>query len=146
MSRRSEASSHDHPLRVRYAETDQMGVAYHANYLVWFEVGRTEYCRARGFSYERLERQTGTFLVVVEASCRYRIPLRYDDRFVVRTFLSRPGRRLLTFSYLLLRPDSGEIHAEGETKHAVTGIDGRVKSFPPDYFRLLVEKGSGGDA
>lgn len=141
MKAETERWSHDHPLRVRYAETDQMGVAYHANYLVWFEVGRTEYCRARGFSYATLERETGSFLVVAEASCRYRVPLRYDDRFVVRTFLKRLGRRVLTFGYLLLRPESGEILAEGETKHVVTDADGRLKSFPPDYFKFLTGGG-----
>ncbi len=139
MSDRPAPWSHEHRLRVRYAETDQMGVAYYANYLVWFEVGRSEYCRARGFSYDRMERETGSYLMVAEARCRYRLPLRYDQAFAVRTFVKQLGRRLMTFGYQLLDPESGTVYAEGETKHVVTGRDGRPKSFPQEYFDLLSE-------
>src|SRR5687768_11605440 len=89
-------------LRVRYAETDQMGVAYYANYFIWFEVGRAEFCRQRGFSYEQMERETDSFLVVASAQCRYRSPLRYDCEFLVRTRLKEFRKRTLTFSYQLI--------------------------------------------
>ncbi|MFQ5738771.1 MAG: acyl-CoA thioesterase [Acidobacteriota bacterium] len=128
----------DCPIRVRYAETDQMGVAYYANYLVWFEVGRAEFCRQQGFTYEQVERETGSYLIVVDARCRYRRPLRYDDAFLVRTRLKAFRRRMVTFSYLLLDGAGETIYAEGETTHVVTGPDGRPKSFPPQYGKLLV--------
>ena len=77
------AEPHEQEIRVRYAETDQMGVAYYANYLVWMEVARVEHCRALGFDYRDMEREGGAFLAVTEASCRYRSPARYDDEVVV---------------------------------------------------------------
>ncbi|HSR52844.1 MAG TPA: thioesterase family protein [Acidobacteriota bacterium] len=120
-------------LRVRYAETDQMGVAYHANYLVWFEVGRTDYCRHKGFTYERMERETDTFMVVVEAYCRYRRPLRYDQVFVVRTRVERLRRRAMTFAYQILDAESQEELARGYTKHVVTDGRGRPKSLPVEF-------------
>lgn len=73
--------------RVRYAETDQMGVVYYANYLVWMEVGRVELCRACGFNYREMEEQAGVFLAVAEATCRYASPARYDDEVTVRTWI-----------------------------------------------------------
>ncbi len=82
----------DVPLQVRYSETDQMGRAYYGEYFVWFEVARTTYCKARGFSYADLERETQTFLPVVEANCRYLRPLAYDDEFVVRTRVVRAAQ------------------------------------------------------
>ncbi len=131
---------HDHRMRVRYAETDQMGVAYYANYFVWFEVGRAEFCRARGFSYEELERETQSFLAVSDASCRYRIPLRYDTEFVVRTWLRELRSRTLTFSYLLVDPQTDAVYAEGETKHVVTDPEGRLKRFPREFWKFLSEE------
>ena len=126
----------DHQLRVRYAETDQMGVAYYANYLVWFEVGRAEFCRRRGFSYRDLERSADRYLMVVESRCRYRVPLRYDDCFVVRTRLDEFRSRSLTFAYQLLG-DGQTLHAEGMTRHVVAGPDGRLHRFPANYAALL---------
>src|SRR5579863_2716707 len=79
-------------LRVRYAETDQMGVVYHANYLIWFEIGRTDYCRKHGFAYREMEKQDGLYIMVAEARCRYKAPARYDDEILVRTSLKEMRR------------------------------------------------------
>ncbi|MEO8662864.1 MAG: thioesterase family protein [Bryobacteraceae bacterium] len=86
-------------LRVRYAETDQMGVVYHANYLVWMEMGRVEYCRAKGIRYRDMEEQDGILLAVVEVNCRFLSPARYDDEVIVRTWIERAHRRLVQFRY-----------------------------------------------
>lgn len=127
----------DFPLRVRYAETDQMGIAYYANYFVWFEVGRAEFCRQRGFSYKQMEGETESFLVVAEAYCRYHAPLRYDSDFVVRTCLKQFRKRTITFSYKLLAPAGPPTYAEGHTVHVVTDRSGRPKTFPDKYRELL---------
>jgi len=124
-------------LRVRYAETDQMGVAYHGNYLVWFEVGRSDYCRRHGFSYQEMEQEGECYLVVAEVRCRYLIPLRYDTEFIVRTRIDELKRRTVTFGYELLDM-TGEIrYAEGETLHVVTDRQGKPRSFPDRYRSLL---------
>lgn len=124
-------------LRVRYAETDKMGVVYHANYLVWFEIGRTEYCRERGFAYREMEENDDSFLVVVESYCRYKAPAHYDDELMIRTRITELRRRSLRFGYEVVRVSDGKIIAEGETGHVVTTKDGRVRSFPPHYGKLL---------
>src|SRR5438552_17647628 len=85
--------------RVRYAETDQMGVVYYANFFVWMEIGRTDFCRDCGFSYRDLELEEKAFIAVAEANCRYVAPAKYDDEIVVETQLSRPTRRVLEFQY-----------------------------------------------
>ncbi|HSR68014.1 MAG TPA: thioesterase family protein [Acidobacteriota bacterium] len=128
----------DSKMRVRYSETDQMGVAYHANYLVWFEVGRTDYCRHKGFTYERMERESDSFMVVVEAFCRYRRALRYDQDFVVRTRVERVSSRTITFDYRILHAGSRDELARGYTKHVVTNREGRAKVFP-ETFRKYFE-------
>jgi acyl-CoA thioester hydrolase len=103
-------------VRVRYKETDQMGIAHHANYIVWFEIGRTDLCRATGFPYTQIESR-GLILVVVEVTCRYRIPYRYDDEVVIRTSLAEAASRRMKFAYEL-RDGSGEnVHAEGTSSH-----------------------------
>lgn len=131
----------DVPLQVRYAETDQMGYAYYAGYLVWFEVARTEYCKARGFRYADLERETGTFLPVVEAQCRYRRPLRYDDPFVVRTRVSSWQRRGISFSYEVRSPDGDTLYAEGSTRHVFVDSTGRPKLLPDSYRKFFDRDG-----
>src|SRR5437868_11060829 len=93
-------------LRVRYAETDQMGVVYYANYLIWMEVGRVEYCRAAGLSYRDMERDDDILLAVAEAKCRYISPARYDDEVVVRTSISQAHPRMLTFRYEMFEKSS----------------------------------------
>lgn len=129
---------HEAVLRVRYAETDKMGVVYHANYLIWFEIGRTEYCRARGFSYRDMEESENAFLVVAESYCRYKAPAYYDDVLIVRTHITELRRRSLRFGYEIVREADGVVIAEGETGHVVTDGNGRVRSFPPGFAELLL--------
>lgn len=117
-------------LRVRYAETDQMGVVYHANYLIWFEVGRVDYCREHGANYRELESEQGVFLAVSDAHCRYIRPARYDDVIIVRTSLQRIRRRSLTFSYQIMRTEDHVLLAKGETIHIVLDAKGRPKTLP----------------
>jgi acyl-CoA thioester hydrolase len=125
-------------LRVRYAETDKMGVVYHANYLVWFEIGRTEFCRARGFSYRDMEEHENAFLVVAESYCRYKAPAYYDDVLIVRTHITELRRRSLRFGYEIVRESDGVVIAEGETGHVVTDSNSHVRSFPPGFAELLL--------
>ncbi|MDQ7092711.1 thioesterase family protein [Desulfosporosinus sp. PR] len=101
-------------LRVRYAETDQMGIVYHSNYLIWFEVGRTELFREIGLPYTRFEEQ-GLGLAVIEASCRYRKPARYDDELEIVTEIEKITTRSVAFSYQILR--AGSLLAQGKTVH-----------------------------
>ncbi len=129
---------HDAYLRVRYAETDKMGVVYHANYLIWFEIGRTEFCRARGFSYREMEENENSFLVVAESYCRYKAPAYYDDDLVVRTRITELRRRSLRFGYEIIRASDGTVIAEGETGHVVTDANGRVRSLPAAFAELLL--------
>jgi acyl-CoA thioester hydrolase len=124
--------------RVRYAETDQMGMAYYANYLIWMEVGRGDFCRECGFSYRDLEREEQIFLTVAEANCRYLAPARYDDEILVETEASRIGSRVVEFAY---RIKSGStLLAEGRTVHVVIGRDGKPRSMPDRYVQLLRSK------
>jgi len=124
---------HETAIRVRYAETDRMGIVYHANYLVWFEIGRTEFCRARGFSYKDMEENEHAFLVVAESYCRYKAPAQYDDEMVIRTHITELRRRSVRFGYEIIRAADGLIIAEGETGHVVTDPTGRVISMPESY-------------
>lgn len=102
--------------RVRYKETDQMAIAHHANYVVWFEIGRTDVCREAGFPYREIE-ERGLILVVTEITCRYRAPYRYDDEVVIRTWVAEAASRRMRFSYEL-RDASGErLHADGTSSH-----------------------------
>jgi acyl-CoA thioester hydrolase len=122
--------------RVRYSETDGMGIAHHRNYLVWFELGRTELCRRRGLTYREIE-EAGFFIVVVDAACHYKKPLRYDDRFIVRTFLRESGPKKFVFSYEVLRAEDRQVVATGETVHMVVNRDGRVSPLPQDVLDRL---------
>jgi acyl-CoA thioester hydrolase len=118
------------PVRVRYAEVDQMGFAYYANYLAWFEVGRCEWLRSQGWSYRALEAEDGTMLPVIEAHCEYRVPARYDDDLEIRT----TGRMLspvrLKFEYEVVRRTDGVTAAAGHTVHAATDLAGRPRRLP----------------
>jgi acyl-CoA thioester hydrolase len=116
------------PVRVRYAETDQMGVVYYANYFVWFEIGRTDLLRSLGSTYRQLEAE-GFTLPVIEAACQYAAPCLYDDELVVVTqgVLLSPIR--VAFSYAVERPD-GTVAARGRTEHAAIGADGRPRRLP----------------
>jgi acyl-CoA thioester hydrolase len=124
--------------RVRYAETDQMGMVYYANYLVWMEIGRSDFCRECGFSYRDLEREEQAFLTVAEASIRYLAPARYDDEIVVETELARLRSRVVEFAYRI--KSNATLLAEGRTVHVVIGKDGRPRSMPERYLTMLQQE------
>jgi acyl-CoA thioester hydrolase len=124
-------------LRVRYAETDQMGVVYHSNHFVWFEVGRVELLRQLGFSYRDMEREDGRFIAVAEAKCRYRAPVRYDEEVVVRTRLRNVRESVIHFSYELLRAADGSLIAEGETTHIVTDVNMKIAELQDKYLNVF---------
>jgi acyl-CoA thioester hydrolase len=130
-------SHHDVTVRVRYAETDQMGVVYHANHLIWFEVGRVELLREMGFSYRDMEREEGRFIAVAEVQCRYRAPVYYDDEVVVRTRLKKVRESVVIFSYELVRADDRTLLAEGETTHIVTDSTMEVAALPEKYLTVF---------
>lgn len=120
-------------LRVRYAETDQMGVVYYANFAIWFEVGRVELMRQLGFRYRDMEEQDRCLIPVTDLHIRYKEPAYYDDEIVIRTKLSHVRRSLLRFRYQVFRAGDGKLLAEGETTHLV--VDNRMKrcSLPEKY-------------
>lgn len=120
-------------IRVRYAETDQMGVVYHANHLVWFEIGRVEFLRQLGFSYRDMEHHDGCFIAVVDARCRYKAPAYYDDEILVRTHLRNIRNSVIHFGYELVRVSDGVLLAEGETTHVVTNAEMKTTSLPEKY-------------
>ena len=126
----------DVDVRVRYAETDQMGVAYYGSYVVWFEVGRSAYCRAKGFSYRELE-EMGYRLVVVDLRARYKGSAKYDDLIVVRTQLKELRNRMVTFAYRILKKDSNEVIVQGETRHLCLNKRGNPGSMPEKFLNRL---------
>ncbi len=125
-------------LRVRYAETDQMGVVYYANYLVWYEIGRTDFCWQHGFAYREMEEQDGLYIMVAEARCRYKAPARYDDEILVRTRLQGVRKRVLVFGYEICRGLENELLAEGETVHVITDREGHPRALPDRYRELFL--------
>ncbi|HZS09774.1 MAG TPA: thioesterase family protein [Blastocatellia bacterium] len=130
-------------LRVRYAETDQAGIVYHSNYLIWFEVGRVELCRDHGFNYRDMEREADAIMSVTEAHVTYRRPARYDDELIIRTRIAELRSRALRFAYEVRRASDGELLAEGETAHIVITSAGRARSIPPEYAARLRAPKSG---
>ena len=124
-------------LRVRYAETDQMGVVYHANHFIWFEVGRVELLRQLGFSYRDMEEQDECFIAVVDARCRYKAPAHYDDEIIVRTQLKGVRESVIHFAYELLRVGDGTLLAEGETTHIVTDAAMKMTPLPEKYMKAF---------
>ena len=128
-------------VRVRYAETDQMGIVYYANYLVWFEIGRVELLRALGLVYSQLEIDHQCILPVIEASCRYRAPARYDDEILIETRPSLLRGSVIKFAYRILRkaPEGTEptVLAEGETVHVVCDDQLNRKPLPEKYAAAL---------
>jgi acyl-CoA thioester hydrolase len=126
-------------LRVRYAETDQMGVVYHANYFIWLEVGRVELLRQLGFSYRDMEQNDQCFIAVVDARCRYKAPARYDDEVIVRTRLKNVRESLMHFGYELVRATDALVLAEGETTHIVTDGEMKVRAIPEKYMKVFRE-------
>ena len=130
-------------LRVRYAETDQMGMVYHSNHFIWFEVGRVELLRQMGFSYRDMESKDNCFIAVVEATCRYRAPVRYDEEVLVRTRLKSARDSMVHFGYELVRLSDGALLAEGETTHIVTDAQMKIAVLPDKYlnaFRAALRK------
>jgi acyl-CoA thioester hydrolase len=124
-------------VRVRYAETDQMGVVYHANYLVWFEVGRVEFMRQRGLNYKQMEMEDGCGIAVVEATVRFKAPARYDDELIVETRVLKARGPVVHFGYKILRGEDGLLLCEGETVHIVVGRDMKRTTMPKKYAELL---------
>ncbi len=120
-------------LRVRYAETDQMGVVYHSNYLVWFEIGRVELMRQLGFRYRDMEQADGCHIPVADLRIRYKQPAHYDEEVIVRTRLAEVHRSLLRFRYRVLRAGDGTLLAEGETTHLVVDRELKRCSLPQKY-------------
>jgi len=120
-------------LSVRYAETDKMGVVYYANYLVWFEVGRVSWCQAKGFHYAEMESRDRRFLMVAEATCRYRAPAHFGENIIVRTTLARATDRVIRYRYEILNRSTGQLLVTGETAHVVTDPEFRPARLPDRY-------------
>jgi acyl-CoA thioester hydrolase len=121
-------------LRVRYKDTDQMGIAHHSNHVVWFEIGRTDLCRVAGIEYRQIE-ELGWVLVVTEIGCRYRGPFRYDDEVLIRTQVEEGNPRLIRFVYQLIEAASGDVRAEGFSSHVwVDKVSRRPRAATPEVF------------
>ncbi len=128
--------------RVRYAETDQMGIVYYANYLVWFELGRVELLRSLGLAYSQLEKEHECILPVIEATCRYRSPARYDDEILIETRPALLRGSVLKFAYQIYRKanqkgEERKLLAEGETVHVVCDDQLQRKPLPEKYAAAL---------
>ena len=126
-------------LRVRYAETDQMGVVYHSNYIIWFEVGRVEMLRQLGFTYREMEKQDATHIAVVDVRCRFKAPALYDDSIVVRTCLLNVRDSMLHFGYEIERESDGTLLAEGETVHLVVDAEFKRMTLPDKYRQRFLQ-------
>jgi acyl-CoA thioester hydrolase len=124
-------------IRVRYAETDQMGVVYHSNHFIWFEVGRVELLRQLGCSYKQMENEDDCFIAVVDARCRYKAPVHYDDEVVVRTYLKHVREKVIHFGYELRRADGTQLLAEGETIHIVANAQMKPRALPEKYLSVF---------
>ena len=125
-------------LRVRYAETDQMGVVYHSNFIIWFEVGRVEFLRQLGFTYRDMEKEDGTHLAVVDVRCRYKAPARYDDLITIRTRLLNVRGSLLHFGYEICAED-GSALAEGESVHMVLDSEFKRSRLSQKYLPVFLK-------
>ncbi len=122
-------------IRVRYAETDQMGVVYYANYLIWMEVARVDYCVAAGFRYKDMEQKDGILLAVAESHCRYLSPARFDDDVTVVTTVQEANRRFVTFDYQM--SCDGRKLATGQTRHVFLSREFRPVRLPQEYLALF---------
>jgi acyl-CoA thioester hydrolase len=134
---KDKATVNETHLRVRYAETDQMGVVYHANHFIWFEVGRVELLRQLGLSYKDMEREEDCFIAVVDAQCRYKAPVHYDEMVIVRTHLKHVREKVIRFGYELRSADTGELLAEGETAHIVADSQMKPRALPEKYMKVF---------
>ena len=130
-------------IRVRYAETDKMGVVYHSNFIVWFEVGRVELLRQAGLRYRDLERQHDCHIAAVDVRCRYKSPAYYDDEVTVRTRLKNVRGSLLHFSYEVLRGEDGVVLAEGETTHIVVNSKMEKTQLPAELVKAFSRMAEG---
>ena len=128
-------------IRVRYAETDQMGVVYYANFFVWVEVGRVELLRQLGFHYKQMEIDDDCHIPVVEANCRYKSPARYDDHLLLETSVLTLRRSVIKFGYRLFRAESDgartSLLAEGETTHVTVNRSLHKVPLPQKYVAVL---------
>ncbi len=124
-------------LRVRYAETDRMGVVYYANYLVWMEVGRVELCKSLGFSYRDMEVDDSVQLAVAESYCRYKSPARFDDEVIVKTWVDEANPRVVVFGYEMRLAESDRVLASGHTRHIVVNSAMQTVRLPKKYYPLL---------
>jgi len=122
-------------IRVRYAETDQMGVVYYANYLVWMEVARVELCKACGFNYRDMEKDDGVLLAVAEANCRYRSPARFDDEVTIHCWIEDANTRMVTFHYEMNTGDRAL--ATGFTRHIYVSREMQRVRLPEKYRPLF---------
>ncbi len=128
-------------VRVRYAETDKMGIVHHANYYVWFELGRSDFCRARGFSYLEMEENDNLLMVVAESQCRYISPAHYEDLLTIKTAIEEIRSRSLTFVYEVFRASDAILLAKGVTKHLMTDHDKNIRRLPEKYrLKLLADQ------
>jgi acyl-CoA thioester hydrolase len=130
-------------VRVRYQETDRMGVVYHSNFLVWFEVGRVEFLRSLGASYREMEAD-GVYFPVLEVGCRYHRPARFDDRIEIRTRAERIRWARLRFRYQVARAEDGVLLAEGWTTHAATDEDGSPRRLPREVLEHITPAAENG--
>jgi len=128
-------TSHSTTVRVRYAETDQMGVVYHANYLIWMEIARVDFCTALGFRYRDMERDHGVMIAVVEANCRYLRPARFDDEVTVSATVTDVNTRMVEFGYQMHRGE--ELLVKGFTKHMFVNRDMCLVRLPEGYWPLF---------
>lgn len=125
--------NHEVQLRVRYAETDQMGVVYHSNFFIWMEIGRVELMRSLGFDYKQMELEDDCHLPVVDARCRYKSPAYYDEEILIATELRNVRGSLIHFGYEILRQSDRTVLAEGETTHLVVTSKMEKRALPERY-------------
>jgi len=131
--RASERDFVETTLNARYAETDQMGVVHHANYLVWFEIGRVAWCRAKGFHYRDMELQDDRYFMVAEATCRLKAPARFEDEILIRTAVGSATDKVIRFLYEVRNRDSDQLLATGETAHVITDPEFKPSRLPEHY-------------
>jgi len=124
-------------VNVRYAETDQMGIVYYANYLVWFEVGRVAWCKAKGFHYAEMESTDKRYLMVAEASCRYKAPAQFEEDIIIKTGLAKATDRTIHYRYEIRKKSTGQLLATGETTHVVADMNFRPARLPDHYRRYF---------
>jgi acyl-CoA thioester hydrolase len=124
-------------LRVRYAETDQMGVVYYANHYIWMEVARVEMCKAFGFNYRDMEREDGIFMAVAESGCRYRAPAHFDDEIVIKTWIEEANSRTVTIQYEMRIAEGDRLLATGHTRHVFVNSQMQKARLPEKYFSMF---------